>query len=551
MSSNISFNKFIYDAIINNWDADALTDYQGATLQFHDVARKIEKLHIVFENCGIEKGDKIAICGRNSAHWAVTFLATLTYGAVVVPILHEFNAEQIHNIVNHSEAKALFVGDYIAKEIDPEQMPGLEGIVFLPDFSLMVSRSEKLTYAREHLNMMFGSKYPKAFRKEHVHYHEDSPEELALINYTSGTTGFSKGVMIPYRAIMGNLAFCLRHLGAVVKAGDPLLDILPMAHMYGLAIEFIFGFCNGCHLYFLNRLPSPTLIAQAFTEVRPTLVVSVPLIIEKIIRKKVFPIIQTNKMKLLMAMPIVSSKVKARICHQVYEAFGGRAYEIIVGGAPLSKEVEQFLMSIGFPITVGYGATECAPLISYRDYKEFAPSSCGCPVDDMEVRILSDDPQNIPGEIITRGKHVMLGYYKNEEATHQAVDKDGWYHTGDLGTMDEKQNIFIRGRIKNMLLGASGQNVYPEEIEDKLNSMPMISESLVVQDQGKLVALIYPDQDEVVNFSNEELEAVMDQNRENLNAQLPAYSRISRIVMRDEEFQKTPKKSIKRYLYQA
>ena len=551
MSSNISFNKYIYDAIINNWDADALTDFQGQTLQFHDVARKIEKLHIVFENCGIEKGDKIAICGRNSAHWAVTFLATLTYGAVVVPILHEFNAEQIHNIVNHSGAKALFVGDFVAKEIDPEQMPALEGIVFLPDFSLMVSRSEKLTYAREHLNMMFGEKYPKAFRKEHVRYHEDSPEELALINYTSGTTGFSKGVMIPYRAIMGNLTFCLRHLGAVVKAGDPMLDILPMAHMYGLAIEFVFGFCNGCHLFFLNRLPSPTLIAQAFTEVRPTLVVSVPLIIEKIIRKKVFPIIQTNKMKLLMAMPIVSTKVKNRICQQVYEAFGGRAYEVIVGGAPLSKEVEQFLMSIGFPITVGYGATECAPLISYRDHKEFAASSCGCPVDDMEVHILSDDPQNIPGEIITRGKHVMLGYYKNEEATQQVIDKDGWYHTGDLGTMDEKQNIFIRGRIKNMLLGASGQNIYPEEIEDKLNSMPMIAESLVVQDGDKLVAMIYPDQDEVVNFSQEELEAVMDQNRENLNAQLPAYSRISRIVLRDEEFQKTPKKSIKRYLYHA
>ena len=551
MSSNISFNKYIYDAIINNWDADALTDFQGQTLQFHDVARKIEKLHIVFENCGIEKGDKIAICGRNSAHWAVTFLATLTYGAVVVPILHEFNAEQIHNIVNHSGAKALFVGDFVAKEIDPEQMPALEGIVFLPDFSLMVSRSEKLTYAREHLNMMFGEKYPKAFRKEHVRYHEDSPEELALINYTSGTTGFSKGVMIPYRAIMGNLTFCLRHLGAVVKAGDPMLDILPMAHMYGLAIEFVFGFCNGCHLFFLNRLPSPTLIAQAFTEVRPTLVVSVPLIIEKIIRKKVFPIIQTNKMKLLMAMPIVSTKVKNRICQQVYEAFGGRAYEVIVGGAPLSKEVEQFLMSIGFPITVGYGATECAPLISYRDHKEFAASSCGCPVDDMEVHILSDDPQNIPGEIITRGKNVMLGYYKNEEATQQVIDKDGWYHTGDLGTMDEKQNIFIRGRIKNMLLGAGGQNIYPEEIEDKLNSMPMIAESLVVQDGDKLVAMIYPDQDEVVNFSQEELEAVMDQNRENLNAQLPAYSRISRIVLRDEEFQKTPKKSIKRYLYHA
>ena len=549
MNTGSSFNKFIYDAIIKNWDADALTDYQGATLQFHDVARKIEKLHIVFENCGIEKGDKIAICGRNSAHWAVTFLATLTYGAVAVPILHEFNAEQIHNIVNHSEAKALFVGDFVAKEIDPEQMPHLEGIVFMPDFSLMVSRSEKLTYAREHLNMMFGSKYPKNFRQEHVHYHEDQPEELALINYTSGTTGFSKGVMLPYRTLWSNVTFVMSRLSKHVKAGDPLLDILPMAHMYGMAVEFLFGFCNGCHLFFLNRLPSPTLIAKAFTDIRPTLVVSVPLIIEKIIRKKVFPIIQTNRMKLLLAMPIVSQKVKTKICQQVYEAFGGRAYEVIVGGASLSKEVEEFLMSINFPITVGYGATECAPLISYRDHKEFAPSSCGCPVDNMEVRIVSDDPQNVPGEIIARGMNVMLGYYKNEEATKQALDKDGWYHTGDLGTMDADKNIFIRGRIKNMLLGASGQNVYPEEIEDKLNSLPMVSESLVVQDGDKLVALVYPDQDETAAFSQEELEAVMEQNRDNLNALLPNFSRISRIILRNEEFQKTPKKSIKRYLY--
>ncbi len=549
MNTGSSFNKLIYDAIIKNWDADALTDYQGATLQFHDVARKIEKLHIVFENCGIQKGDKIAICGRNSAHWAVTFLATLTYGAVAVPILHEFNAEQIHNIVNHSEAKALFVGDFVAKEIDPEQMPHLEGIVFMPDFSLMVSRSEKLTYAREHLNMMFGSKYPKNFRQEHVHYHEDQPEELALINYTSGTTGFSKGVMLPYRTLWSNVTFVMSRLSKHVKAGDPLLDILPMAHMYGMAVEFLFGFCNGCHLFFLNRLPSPTLIAKAFTDIRPTLVVSVPLIIEKIIRKKVFPIIQTNRMKLLLAMPIVSQKVKTKICQQVYEAFGGRAYEVIVGGAPLSKEVEEFLMSINFPITVGYGATECAPLISYRDHKEFAPSSCGCPVDNMEVRIVSDDPQNVPGEIIARGMNVMLGYYKNEEATKQALDKDGWYHTGDLGTMDADKNIYIRGRIKNMLLGASGQNVYPEEIEDKLNSLPMVSESLVVQDGDKLVALVYPDQDETAAFSQEELEAVMEQNRDNLNALLPNFSRISHIVLRDEEFQKTPKKSIKRYLY--
>ena len=551
MDLGSSFNKYIEDAIIKNWDADALTDFQGQTLQFHDVARKIEKLHIAYLNCGIQKGDKIAICGRNSAHWAVAFLATLTYGAVAVPILHEFNAEQIHNIVNHSEARLLFVGDYIAKEIDPEAMPRLEGILNLPDFSLMISRSEQLTYAREHLNMMFGSKYPMAFRKEHVHYHQDSPEEMALINYTSGTTGFSKGVMLPYRALWGNLDFCLRRLGDHVKSGTPMLEILPMAHMYGLAIEFIFGFCNGCHLFFLNRLPSPSLIAQAFTEVKPSLVVAVPLIIEKIIRKKVFPIIQSNRMKLLLAMPVVSKKVKERVCQQVYEAFGGQAYEVIVGGAPLSKEIEQFLVSIGFPVTVGYDTTECAPLISYRDWHEFAPGSCGCTLDNMEVRILSRDPQNVAGEIVTRGTNLMLGYYKNEEATRLAIDEDGWYHTGDLATMDADGNIYIRGRIKNMLLGANGQNVYPEEIEDKLNSMPMVSESLVIQDGDKLVALVYPDKDEQNGFGPEELAAVMEQNRQNLNAALPHFSNISRIELRDEEFKKTPKKSIKRYLYQA
>ena len=550
METASSFNKYIEQAIVNYWDQDALTDYQGATLQFHDVARKIEKLHIAFENCGIRKGDKIAICGRNSAHWAVTFLATLTYGAVAVPILHEFNAEQIHNIVNHSDARLLFVGDFIAKEISPEAMPHLEGIINIPDFSLMVSRSEKLTYAREHLNMMFGSKYPKNFRKEHIHFHEDQPDELALINYTSGTTGFSKGVMLPYRAIWGNVDFCLTRLGKKVPAGSAVLDILPMAHMYGMAIEFLFGFCNGSHLYFLNRLPSPAIIAKAFADIRPAIVISVPLIIEKIIRKKVFPVIQSNRMKLLLAMPVVSSKVKAKICEQVYQAFGGRAYEVIVGGAALSKEVEQFLMSINFPITVGYGATECAPLISYNDHKEHVAGSCGKAVDHMEATIASSNPHSIPGEILARGMNVMLGYYKNEEATHQAIDKDGWYHTGDLGTMDELGNIFIRGRIKNMLLGASGQNIYPEEIEDKLNSMPMVSESVVIQRGEKLVALVHPDQDEQIQFSQEELEDIMEQNRKALNEQLPAYSRISAIQLHEEEFQKTPKKSIKRYLYQ-
>jgi len=545
-----SFNEYIKKAILDNWNQNALTDYQGQTLQFHDVARKIEKLHIAFENCGIQKGEKIAICGRNSAHWAVTFLATLTYGAVVVPILHEFNAEQIHNIVNHSESRLLFVGDYIAKEIDPEKMPGLDGIYNLPDFSLMLSRSEKLTYAREHLNLMFGSKFPKAFTKDDVNYHEDQPEELALINYTSGTTGFSKGVMLPYRAIVGNVGFCIRRLGAHVKSGTAMLDILPMAHMYGLAIEFLFGFCNGCHLFFLNRLPSPSLIAKAFTEIQPSLVVSVPLIIEKIIRKRVFPIIQTPRMKLLMAMPVVSKKVKEKICEQVYQAFGGQAYEVIVGGAALSREVEQFLVAIGFPVTVGYGATECAPLISYRDWTEFAPGSCGCAIDDMEVRINSGDPKHVAGEILARGRNVMLGYYKNYEATRAAIDQDGWYHTGDLGTIDDDGNIYIRGRIKNMLLGANGQNVYPEEIEDKLSSMPMVSECLVVQRGEKLAALIYPDQDEMMNFTKEELESIMEQNRQELNLQLPAYCRLAQMQLVNSEFQKTPKKSIKRYLYQ-
>ena len=544
-----SFNAYIQKAIIDNWDQDALTDYQGITLQFHDVARKIEKIHILFENSGIGKGDKIAICGRNSAHWAVSYLATLTYGAVAVPILHEFNGEQIQNIVNHSGSKLLFIGDYAVKTIDPETMPNLEAIINIPDFSLLISRSESITYAREHLNMMFGSKYPMAFRKEHVHYYQDSADEMALINYTSGTTGFSKGVMLPYRSLWSNVEFIINRLGKKVRPGDNLLSILPMAHMYGMAVEFLFGFCHGCHLFFLTRLPSPAIIAQAFADVQPTLIVTVPLIIEKIIRKRVFPKIQNNRMRLLLQMPVVSKKVKERICHEVYKAFGGKAYEVIVGGAPLSKEVEDFLLSINFPVTVGYGTTECAPLISYCDYKDFIGGSCGTPVDRMEVKILSSDPQSIPGEIVTRGANVMLGYYKNEEATRQSLDDEGYYHTGDLGTMAPTGHIFIRGRIKNMLLGSNGQNVYPEEIEDKLNSMAMVAESVIVQRGDKLVALVYPDKDEIVNFTPSELEEVMEQNRQSLNNELPVYSRIAAIEVHEEEFAKTPKKSIKRYLY--
>ena len=544
-----SFNSYVEKTIKDNWLLDALTDYKGTTLQYHDVARKIEKLHIMMEAAGIQKGDRIAVCGRNSAHWAVAFMATLTYGAVIVPILHEFNGEQIHNIVNHSESKLLFVGDYVVNTISADEMPRLEGIFNLPDFSLHTCRNEALTYAREHLNELFGHKYPNAFRKEDIHWHQDTAEELCMINYTSGTTGFSKGVMLPYRALWGNVDFCQKNLGCHMPKFSRTLSILPMAHMYGMAIEFLFPFCSGYHLYFLTRLPSPAVIAEAFKEICPDVVVAVPLIIEKIIRKRVFPKIQNNAIKLLLQMPVVSKKVKERICHEVYKAFGGKAYEVIVGGAPLSKEVEDFLLSINFPVTVGYGTTECAPLISYCDYKDFIGGSCGTPVDRMEVKILSSDPQSIPGEIVTRGANVMLGYYKNEEATRQSLDDEGYYHTGDLGTMAPTGHIFIRGRIKNMLLGSNGQNVYPEEIEDKLNSMAMVAESVIVQRGDKLVALVYPDKDEIVNFTPSELEEIMEQNRQSLNNELPVYSRIAAIEVHEEEFAKTPKKSIKRYLY--
>ena len=546
------FNEIIERSIIDNWDYDALTDYKGATLQFHDVARKIEKLHILFENGGVKKGDKIALCGRNSANWAVAFLATLTYGAIAVPVLHEFTPDQIHNIVNHSEAKFLFVGDVVATQVDGTKMPALEGIINIPDYSLALSRTDKLTYAREHLNEMFGKKYPKYFRKQHVkYYREENGDELALINYTSGTTGFSKGVMIPYRALWGNYDFAEHVLGDKLKRGDSVISILPMAHMYGMAFEFIFEFLHGCHIYYLSRIPSPAIIAQAFTDVKPSIIIAVPLIIEKIIRKKVFPKLQNNKVRLLWNIPIVNKKLQQRICDQVRKAFGDQFYEIIIGGAAFNNEVEMFLKSIGFPFTVGYGATECAPIICYADWHDFVPGSCGTPVDHMEVKILSSDPQNIAGEIVARGTNTMLGYYKNEEATRQALDEEGWYHTGDLATMSADGHVFIRGRIKNMLLGSNGQNVYPEEIEDKLNSMAMVNESIVIQRENKFVALVYPDIEEAHNmgFTQEDLENIMEQNRQELNSLLPAYSQLSSIQLHEEEFAKTPKKSIKRYLY--
>ena len=552
MESPTSFNSLIEDTIKNHWDRDALTDYKGATLQFHDVARKIEKLHILFEHSGIKQGDKIALCGRNSAMWAAAFLATLTYGAIAVPIQHEFTPEQIYNIVNHSDARLLFVGDVVATTIDAEQMPALEGIVYIPDFSLVLSRSEDLTYARENLNALYGHKYPKFFHQEHVNYFKDKPDDICMINYTSGTTGFSKGVMLSYRVMTSNMQWAFQCIRPHVKDGSNVLSMLPMAHMYGLTCEFLCEFIFGNHLFFLTRLPSPTFIAQACADIKPAMVVAVPMVIEKIIRKKIFPKIQSQPMHLLMNMPVINRKIKDRIRQDVLDVLGGNLYEVLVGGAGLNPEIERFLTNIGFPITMGYGTTETGPMITYSDYHDFENGSCGTAVINMEVKILSPDPENIPGEIVTRGDNVMNGYFKNPEATKAVLDDEGWFHTGDLATMSADGHVFIRGRIKNMLLGANGQNIYPEEIENKLNSMTMVNESLVIQHGDKLVGLVHPDMETAHNLglNDNDIYEIMEQNRVELNKTLPSFCKISTVKIHPEEFAKTPKKSIKRYLYQ-
>lgn len=546
-----SFIAFIEESIKKHWDLDALTDYKGATLQYKDLARKIEKMHILLEESGVKPGDKVAICGRNCSHWGVAFLAILTYGAVAVPILHEFKADNVHHIVNHSDARLLFVGDVAWEALNEAEMPNLEGVILLTDFTLLVCRSEKLEYAREHLNEMFGKKYPRNFRREHVSYRRDNPEELAVINYTSGTTSFSKGVMLAYRTLWSNTQFAFEVL--TLKPGDKVVSMLPMAHMYGLAFEFIYEMCCGCHIYFLTRIPSPKIIFQAFADVKPKIVIAVPLIIEKIIKKNVLPKLETLKMRFLMRLPVINDKIKATVRDHMIQGFGGNFYEVIVGGAAFNQEVEKLLKSIDFPYTVGYGMTECGPIICYEDYHKFVPGSCGKAAPRMEVRIDSEDPQRIVGEIITRGDNVMLGYYKNEEATAQAIDKEGWLHTGDLGIMDAEGNVFIKGRSKNMLLGPSGQNIYPEEIEDQLNNLPLVCESIVIQQKDNhLAALVYPDFDDAYahGLNDADIERIMEENRVNLNAALPAYSQIARIKIYPEEFEKTPKKSIKRFLYQ-
>ena len=544
-----SFIKLIEQSVIENWDKKALTDYKGETLQYKDVARKIEKIHSILEQIDIQPGEKIAICGRNSANWCVAFLSVMTYGAVIVPILHEFKADNIHNIVNHSEARFLFVGDQVWENLDERQMPNLEGIVSLKDFSLLVSRSEELTYAREHLNEIFGRKYPCRFLRQDIHWRCEQPDDLALINYTSGTTGYSKGVMLSYRSLISNVNYCRRMIG--IRPGDSIVSMLPMGHVFGMVFDFLYGITSGAHLWFLTRMPSPKIIEESFAEIKPRIISCVPLVVEKIFKKNILPRVNSHVGKLMLHLPIINERVKSYICKEAIEVFGGNFIEIIIGGAPFNADVETFVKGIGFPYTMAYGMTECGPIICHERFENHRLGSCGKAADNMEVKVLSDDPAHIPGELVCRGENLMDGYYKNEDATAQAIDKDGWLHTGDMAIMDNDGYFYIKGRCKNMLLTASGQNIYPEEIESKLNNMPHVAESLIVLRQEKLVALVYPDADEA--FSNglnqKDLERIMEENRETINKDLPAYSQLSRIILHPEEFEKTAKKSIKRYLY--
>ena len=547
-----SFNEYVERSIKEHWDLDALTDYGTHTYKYKDVARIIEKVHILLEASGVKKGDKVAICGRNTVRWGIAFLSTLTYGAVAVPILHEFHPEQIHDLVNFSEAKLLFVGDQVWPKLNPDKMPGLEGIFSNSndEYSLLVGRTEQVKHARANLNRLFGERFPMAFRAKDIQYHKDQPEEMAVLNFTSGTMSNSKGVMLPYRSLWSNAKFADEVLGTELHAGDNVVSMLPMAHEYGMAFEFIYEFLHGMHVYFLTKTPSPAVLLKAFEEIKPRIIIAVPLIIEKIVRKAIFPQIKAPAIRLALMTPLLRDRVKTTIRRRMQKAFGDNFYEIIIGGAAMNQDIEIFLKGIGFNYTVGYGATECAPILSYQDWHSFKQGSCGKAVPRMEIKIDSRDPQRIPGEILARGMNVMLGYYKNDEATAQTL-RDGWYHTGDLGVIDADGNIFIKGRSKSMLLGANGQNIYPEEIEDKLASLPFVTECLVIQKDEKLYGLVYTDPDEMckAHITQSDLAKKMEENKQTLNQLVPSYARVFALRQMPQEFEKTPKKSIKRFLY--
>ena len=545
-----SINKILQESIKVNWDRPALSNYQGATLSYRDVARRMAKLHIAFEQCGLAKGDKVAICSRNQANWVVCFMATLTYGAVAVPILHEFKSDSIHYLVNHSEAKVLFVDEVIWEGLSPDEMPGLAVVVQISTFKFLYVHEQGFGHIREHLNESFGRKYPDNFGPDDLNYYEDSPEELALINYTSGTSGFSKGVMLPYRALYSNLEFARLDAEPQLKAGMNIVAMLPSAHMYGMMFEFMYQMSIGMHVHFLSRIPSPKIIMQAFSEINPDIIIAVPLIIEKVYRNKVKPIIDRNK--LWMHLPVLDQVIAKRFNKELTAAFGGKFEEIILGGAAFNPEVERFFHKIGFHYTVGYGMTECAPIICYAHWDKVKVGSCGRPALNMRIKIDSPDPINIPGEVLVKGPNVFQGYYKNEEATRQAFTEDGWFKTGDMGVIDEDGYLFLRGRSKCMVLGPSGQNIYPEELEAVINNYAYVIESLVVEDNGGLTALIYPDyrQAGLDGMPRADLEKFMLSALPEINKQLPNYAQIKKIELMPEDFERTPKKSIKRYLYQ-
>lgn len=545
-----SFLYYIEHSIKTHWNHQSMTDFKGATNTYKDVARKIAKLHLLFENGGIQKGDKIALCSRNMSNWGIAFLATLSYGAVAIPILHEFKPDNIHHIINHSGAKLFFVGENIWEELDKQHITTVEAILKMEDYTIIHSTNKKLENARIRLNELFGKKYPDRFTADDVHYEPDRPEQLAMINYTSGTTSASKGVMLSYRSMWSNLKYAIDKMG--YNPGDRLVSILTMAHMYGLAFELLYPFASGTHIYFISRTPSPKVISEIFTEVRPNLIVAVPLIIEKVIKHRVLPKLKKFHIKLFLKIPGLNNRIRSTIKQKIIDAFGGRFKLIAIGGAALNHEVENFLFSVKFPYTVGYGMTECGPAISYEDWHAFRPGSCGKAVDRMQIQINSSDPANIVGEIIVKGDNVMDGYYENPQATQAAIDEEGWLHTGDLGIIDKEGFLYIKGRSKNMILGPSGQNIYPEEIEDRLNALPYVVESLVTENDGKLVALVFPDYEQAKKdkVSSETLQKIMEENRKQLNHVMPAYSQIARLKIRETEFEKTPKRSIKRYLYQ-
>ena len=546
-----SVNKIYQEAFKKNWDRPAISNYQGVTLHYRDVAERIEKLHIMFSECGLQKGDKVAICSRNQANWAVSFFSAMTYGAVPVPLLHEFKSSNIHHLVNHSEAKILFVDDVIWEGLTESEMPGLHAIIQVNNFKLRYASDNKIVEAREHLNELFGKKYPEAFMPENLDYYEDSADELAVINYTSGTSGFSKGVMIPYRAIFSNLQFAEEVIPGLDNTKS-VVSMLPSAHMYGLMFEVMYELSAGAHVHFLSRVPSPKIIMQALAEVKPYIIIAVPLVIEKIYKSKVKPVLEKAGIKFMMKLPGLDQVVMNKIRAELVNAFGGEFYEVIIGGAAFNKEVEAFFKKMGFPFTVGYGMTECAPIITYDDWQKSKLYSCGKAAPNMEIKIDSSDPENVPGEVMVKGANVFLGYYKNDEATSAVLGGDGWFRTGDMGVIDSDGALFLKGRSKCMILGPSGQNIYPEEIETVINTRPYVIDSLVIEDDGGLTALIYPDfpQGEADGMSQEVFSKFMMDSLPELNKELPNYARIKKIEIMPEDFERTPKKSIKRYLYQ-